>query len=172
LNYLLYRRPSGEGLRQVGDDHSGWGRGYRQQRIDNANGTHPSREHKACKDTTKKSGIGDWTEHGRTPVTPSNRFPSPIAVQIGCLDCGSGIHPLYWMSGTASPLQTRHSARACPNIKHIGPRRLWHSRKRVHPSVHRQEQRAWSGTTLPMLFAVWARLHRSMPSHCSIGLSL
>jgi hypothetical protein len=93
------------------------GRGHCQQRIDNASGTHPRREHKACKHTSKKSGIGDRSGHGRTPVTPSNGFPSPTAVQIGCLHVG-GIRPLCWMSGNCIAIAGRHSPTR-PNIKHI-----------------------------------------------------
>src|SRR5262245_27822326 len=75
LMRLLLPPSRGQGLRQGGDDHSGWGRGHRQQRIEHANGTHPSCEHKAGEDATEKSDIGDWSGHGRTPVTPSNRLP-------------------------------------------------------------------------------------------------
>jgi len=87
----------------------------------------------------KKSDIGDLTGHGRTPVTPSNRFPRQLPSKLAAYTSAASAR-FAGCPETASPLQTRHPAHAVPNIKHIGPKRLWRSRKRVQPSEPREEQ--------------------------------
>jgi len=117
--------------------------------------------------------IGDGSGHGRTPVNPSNRFPSPITVQIGCLQCADGIRPLYWMSGnciaiTDPAFRPRAPLSSTLALADYGvPENVFNQVVRLE-----RTRRASLDTTLLMLFAARARLHRSMPSHCSRGLFL